>query len=100
MNKETLEVIRKMESEMIKAISAVAEELEREVINQRPIASNCETNAAKELLGRLDNSFPLADTGFSLADNGYLPSFLRKTIELLIVTNQRINKLEAQNGKA
>ena len=92
MNKETLEVIRTMESKLIKAVSAVAGEMEREA---KPIASNCETQTAKALQMNINIQYPRSSASYT---NPYI-RFLRETIELLVATNQRIDKLEAQNGK-
>ena len=97
MNKETLEVIRTMESKLIKAVSAVAGELEREA---KPIAMNCETNAAKELLGRMDTSYVKQHNALGTRDVTYPNSitYLREAIQLLVAVNKRIDKLEEKLG--
>ena len=89
MNKETFEVIRTMESKLIKAISAVAGEMEREA---RPVASNCETYGAKALQINMNIQYPRS-TSFTPDIH-----FLRDAIELLVATNQRIDKLEEKLG--
>ena len=104
MNKETIEVIRKMESEMIKAISAVVGELEladlagvkKEGIDRRPIAMTCETNAVKSLLGSFNTIESHAVLGPYTAT--HFAPFLRQVIELLVATNKRIDKLEEKLG--